>query len=370
MQIECLKDILQEKISLLQGSISKNLTLPILNNILIQTDNGRIKLATTNLEIGMIAWIGGKIINPGEITVPLKPLIGILNNISSEKVILKLEKDNLIIEGGSFKISLKGMAGKDFPIIPKVENGIEFKMSAEKFKKAVLKILPAVSISETRPELTGVLIELIEKRLNFVGTDGFHLAKTAIVVETNEVRDDFNIIAPAKTITEAVKCIGNSSGEILIRISESQILFNLNNNISVISRIIEGQYPPYKEIMPNNIGTKLFLNKDELLKSVKMAGIFTPVKSMEISFSQKDDNNVEIQSSSSEIGENSSILKADIQGNKINQFTFNYRYLLDGISQVDSDNVCFSINDTNTPIIITSDKEDENNFLYLMMPLK
>lgn len=370
MQIELLKDTILDKVSLLQGAVSKNLTLPILNNILIQTENGRIKLATTNLEIGMVAWIGGKIIESGEIAVPVKLFINVLGNISSEKVLLKTEKDNLIVEGGIFKVTIKGMAGKDFPIIPKIEGGIEFSLDLESFKKSAPKSLFAVSTSDTRPELTGVLFEITEKKLNLVGTDSFRLSRTSFNFTPGQEKiEDLNAIIPARTLSEVLKGAGKSEGSVLIRMADSQILFNLSNNIFIISRIIEGQYPPYEQIIPVQSQTKIFLNKEELIKAVRMAGIFTSGKSLEITFKQAGEDKIEIQSSSYEIGENSSLVSAEIQGNKIESFTFNFKYLLEGISAVDSEKICFSINDSNNPIVITSNKEGDR-FLYLMMPLK
>lgn len=370
MQIECLRDTLLEKISLLQGAASKNLNLPILNNILIQTENGRIKLATTNLEIGMVAWIGGKITDNGEIAVPIKLLINVLSNISAEKVLLKTEKDSLIIEGEMFKTVIKGMSGKDFPIIPKIEGGIEFSLQLESFKKAISRTLFAISLNDMRPELTGILFEILDKNLNFVGTDSFRLSKTSSdFTFSSEKIDNLNIIIPSKTLSEVLKGAGKSEGSVLIRIADNQILFNLSNNIFIISRIIEGQYPPYGQIIPVKSNTKILLNKEELIKAVKMAGIFTSGKALEIILKQKDKDKIEIQSSSQDIGENFSLINAEIQGKKIENLTFNYRYLLEGVSAVDSEKVCFAINDENTPIIITSDKEGDK-FLYLMMPLK
>ena len=373
MKLECLKNVLLEKISLLQGAVSKNLTLPILNNILIQTENGRIKLAATNLELGMIAWVGGKIIDSGEITVPIKLLINVLSNISSEKIILEVKQNSLVIQGEMSKISIKGMDGKDFPIIPKIEGGTEINLNSDQLKKTISQTIFSVSISETRPELTGIFIELSDKNINFVSTDSFRLAKSAAKFDLIN-SDSLNIIIPSKTMSEVLKCIGglDSGSKVLIRISDNQILFSLSNNISIISRIIEGQFPPYKQIIPEKTNTKIFVDKSALIKTVKMAGIFAAGKASEITIRQKDKNKnkIELNSSSQDIGENSSLLEAEIKGDKIDDLVLSYKYLLEGISAVDSDKVCFSINNSNTPITITSGDDKDSEFLYLIMPLR
>jgi len=369
MQIECLKNNFLEKVLLLQGAIGKNVTLPILNNIFIQTENGRVKLATTNLEMGMTAWIGGKITEDGNITVPIKLLINVLSNITEDKIILQTNKNMLNIKGETFNISINGIAGSDFPIIPKIETEDEINILANNFKKAASKVISSVSVNTTRPELMGILFELSKKVVNFVGTDGFHLAKTSCQITKINNDNDLSVIIPSKTISEVLKCSGDSIENISIKIADNQILFSLSN-ISVVSRIIEGQYPPYSEIIPSKNNVSIFLNKEELIKAVKMAGFFTSNKTSEIIFSQKDKDKIEIKSSSQDIGENLSVLNADIKGDKIGEFVFNYKYLLDGISLVDSKRVCFSLKDANTPIVITPENENDANFLYLMMPLK
>jgi len=362
MRIECLRELILEKTSLLQGAVGKNLSLPILNNILIKVENGRIKLATTDLEIGMIAWVGGKVEESGEITVPAKFLVNILNNISSEKIILKSNGDSLIIKGDTSKIVLKGIDGKEFPIIPSIQDGIELKLPARKVKQAIIKTLFSVSLNETRPELAGILMDINGKNVNFVGTDSVRLSKFSLEAEQSSV-DSIEVIIPAKTMSEVLKGIGNYDGEIICKISENQILFSFNN-ISIISRIIEGKYPPYNQVIPNNFKTKIVINNKEFTKALKMAGIFATNRASEMTIKQKDDGKIEISSSAQDLGENSSVVGADIQGDKIDNLTFNFRYLSEGVAVIDNEKVRFSVSGNKSPVVV--DSEDDKNFLYLM----
>jgi len=361
MKIECLRETILERVSLLQGAVGRNLSLPILNNILIKVEDGRIKLATTNLEIGMIAWVGGKIDESGEITVPVKFLVNILNNISSERIILKSDGTNLIVKGENSRVLLKGMEGKDFPIIPSVEGGVELKLFSEKVKQAINRTIFSVSVNETRPELTGILIDINGKEINFVGTDSVRLSKFSIEMDQSPI-DSMEVIVPAKTMSEVLKGIGNYNGDILCRISENQILFNFNN-ISIISRIIEGKYPPYNQVIPNNFKTKIIVNNKEFTKALKMAGIFATNRASEIVIKQKD-NTIEISSSAQDLGENSSVIKADIQGDKIENLTFNYRYLSEGVFIIDDEEIRFSVSGNESPVVVDSEKN--SSFLYLM----
>jgi len=362
MQIECLREIILERVSLLQGAIGRNLSLPILNNVLIKVEDGRIKLSTTNLEIGMTAWVGGKIEESGEITVPVKILSNILNNVSSEKIVLKSDGNKLTIKGDNSKIVLKGMEGKDFPIIPSIKEGFELKLPAEKVKKAISKTIFSVSVNETRPELTGIFIDIEDKNVNFVGTDSVRLSKFSIELNKSP-GDPKSVIVPAKTMSEVLKGIGGYTGDILCKISENQILFNFNN-ITIISRIIEGKYPPYNQVIPNNFKTKITINNKEFTKALKMAGIFATNRASEIIIKQKDNGKIEISSSAQDLGENSSLINADIQGDDIETLTFNFRYLSEGVFVIDDEEIRFSVSGSESPVIIDSEKNDK--FLYLM----
>ncbi|TRZ77161.1 DNA polymerase III subunit beta [bacterium] len=362
MQIECLRETILEKVSFLQGAVGRNLSLPILNNVLIKVEDGRIKLSTTNLEIGMTAWIGGKVEESGEITVPVKILANILNNISSEKVILKSNGDNLTVKGDNSKVMLKGMEGKDFPIIPSIKDGFELKLPADKVKMAINKTIFSVSVNETRPELTGILIDIDEKNVNFVGTDSVRLSKFSIEID-QPIGDSKSVIVPSKTMSEVLKGIGGYNGDILCKISENQILFSFNN-ITIISRIIEGKYPPYNQVIPNNFKTKIVVNNKEFTKALKMAGIFAINRASEIVIKQKDGGKIEISSSAQDLGENSSVINANIQGDNIEILTFNFRYLSEGVFIIDDEEIRFSVSGSESPVIVDSEKN--NNFLYLM----
>lgn len=375
MQVECLKNILLEKVSLLQGAVNKNLTLPILNNVLLATESGRLKLAATNLELGITALVGGKISEEGSITVPIKLLINVLSNIISENIVLKTDQNRLIIEGEKIKTVINGIDSGGFPIIPKIEDGFEITVISEKLKKTFSQTIFSAAINDMRPELAGIFMEVDTEGdlINFVGTNIFRLAKSSLKYEGVNNKDKaVNTIIPSKTASEVLKCAGlaEAQSKISIRIADNQILFNLSNNISIISRIIEGQFPPYSQIIPKNYKTRIVFNKSNLIKLIKMAGIFASEKAMEIKIKQIDGNNIEINSSSQNIGENSSLISADIIGGKIEELTLSYKYILEGISAVNSEKVCFSINDSNTPIVIASGDDSDEDYLYLMMPLR
>lgn len=369
MQFISLQENLKKGLNIVSHTTSKNINLPILNNILIKAYSGEIEFIGTNLEIGVNCKIRGKVDKEGEFTVNSRLLTDYINLLNSgEKVLFKLVENDLVIESGNYKTKIKGESSKEFPLIPTIENEKVFSFDIENFRKALNNVIFSVSTSENRLELTGVLFSFSNKKLELVATDSYRLAEKRIKTENES--EDIKIIIPSKTIQELLRILNNNDQEennkINISFSDNQVLFSFNST-NLISRLISGNYPDYKQIIPTNKKTKALINKNELLRAVKAASIFSKNGINDI-FLQVKKNQVIISSFSSSSGESNIKIDASISGEENNEITINFKYLVDGLNNIDSEFIELFILNDNSPCLIK--KENEDDYLYIVMPIR
>ncbi len=377
MKIISLQENLKKGISVVSHITSKNVNLPILNNILIKADEGNIDLIATNLEIGIIHSVRGKIEKPGEITIDAKIINEYINFLPQEKITFDVKDENIKIECSNYKTKIKGESAKEFPLLPEIEENNIINISLIEFKKALSQVVFAVSKSESRVELSGILFEFSDNKLFMVATDSYRLAEKTvdINIEKNKNLDENNkIIIPAKTAQEVLRIASNLSDDldssekkVKLYINENQIVFELDDS-KIISRLISGQYPDYKQIIPQKKETEIIVSRQELIRAIKASSIFSKSGINDINISvNAEKKEIIISSLSTQTGESVINLNGEIKG-KNNDITLNFRYLLDGLNNVDSDNVRLFIVDNNTPCMIKNEKED--SYLYIVMPIK
>ena len=363
----------------------KNINLPILNNVLIKTEKTGIKLITTNLEVGIISTIRGKVEKEGSFTVDAKIISDYIGLLPNKKVSIEQKESNLLINCENYKTKIKGQSAEEYPLIPEVDKKIYYSAQVNEFKQALSQVIFAVSISESRLELSGVLFSFANNSLTMAATDSYRLAEKKINVKTNS-EEDKNIIVPAKTLQELIRIlsggpeageVGSETMEIKFYLSENQILFT-HGSTELVSRLIEGQYPDYKQIIPANIKTNIEINRAELIRAVKVASLFskTGINDINLDF-PAGKNQAVISSVSGQTGENITELDAHVQGDD-NGMVINHRYLLDGLNNINSEMVKIKVIDSNTPCILkplssaeaTADKEKNEDYLYIIMPIK
>jgi DNA polymerase-3 subunit beta len=377
MKIISLQENLKKGISIVSHITSKNINLPILNNILIKADEGSIDLIATNLEIGIIHSVRGKIEKPGKITIDAKIINEYINFLPQEKITFIVKDENVKIECSNYKTKIKGESAKEFPLLPEIEESNIINTSLAEFKKALSQVVFAVSKSESRIELSGVLFALSDDKLSMVATDSYRLAEKTIDIniEKNKNLDENNkIIIPAKTAQEVLRIASNLSDDldssekkVKLYINENQIVFEIDDS-KIISRLISGQYPDYKQIIPEKKETEIIVSRQELIRAIKASSIFSKSGINDINISvNSEKKEIIISSLSSQTGESIINLNGEIKG-KNNDITLNFRYLLDGLNNIDSDNVRVFIVDNNTPCVIKNEKED--SYLYIVMPIK
>lgn len=381
MKVTCTQENLARALSHLERVVGKQMTLPILSNFLIETEKGRLKISATNLEIGVIVSIGAKIEKEGKITVPAKILSTFIHNLPSGDI-LTLEEDNqhLKVVSTAYQIRIKGMDGKDFPIIPQYKSEYQYVFPAQVVKNALARLLFCVSVNEARLELTGVCVSFTEDGLYLAATDSFRLAEEIIplekkgLVSVEKVNKDATLIIPNKVLHELSRVISPESTEIKMALEENQIFFEVDG-VEIISRVINGKYPDYQQIIPKNFTTKVIFERQEFQRAVKIAGALSSYSTGEIALVfDKDSKTCTFLSQSQEIGENKTVLPVGyVSGEGSLTMVFNPRYVLEGITVLTTEKIVFCANNPSTPALlqmVNSEEVPDKRYLYIMMPIR
>ena len=373
MKLTILTQELKKGLSYTERLTGRNLTLPILNNVLIEALPNFLKISSTDLETGIEWWGLCKTEEEGRITIPAKILSQVVNNISDEKIEIEDKNDTLFIKTKTFKTQIKGYTADDFPIIPQFSKEDCIEVSAQELKDGLVDVVDIASLSQIRPEISGIYFVFKKDLVNLVATDSFRLVERTIKSNNykNSFSEDIKFILSQKTTKEVINILQENTGLVKIYYSESQILFETclseieHPEINLISRQIEGNYPAYKEIIPKEYKTRIIVEKDRLVKQIKLAGLFAgKINEMKI---KNDDKNLEILSQDLELGENSSTLEAKIEGDNT-EISFNYKFVLDGINRVKTKNVVLELQGSSGAGVIKA--EEGMDYIYVVMPIK
>lgn len=369
MKIQILQDNLKNGLFVVSHTAGKNVNLPILHNILIEAKAGKIKLSSTNLEIGVTCEVRGKIDLDGSFTVDAKTFYDYITTLPNKKIDIELVGEQLVVLTDQQQTKINGQSVDDFPLIPVIDKNNGFRIDLKKIKEALASVIFSVATSDNRVELTGVLFVIEDNQLTLVATDSYRLAESKKDIQGMNSANT-RIIIPVRAVQEVLRIIGglkNSIQEVEVYFTENQVLF-VYDSIEIISRIIDGQYPDYKQIIPTTIKTEARLDTQELIKLLKAASIFskTGVNDVNIDL-PAGKNEVVVSAVSGQLGENISKISAQVKGDD-NGVVVNCRYLLDGLNNIETENVKIQIVDGNTPVIIKPDGLD--GYLYLVMPIK
>jgi len=369
MNIIILKNNLKEGLLVVEKGIIENNTLPILKNILIKTTGGKIKISSTNLEIGINKLVLGKIVEEGGLTLPFNIFHGIIANIDSERINLETKQNNLTIKTDNYEAKIQGVSEEEFPIIPQIEDqSYYFEIDADILKNSLLSVINAAQISEIRPEISGILFDFGLNSLKLVATDSFRLAEKTL--STQQFKSNFNrgfkIIIPLKTVQEIVKIFPKEQS-IKIFVDSNQILFK-NEDLELISRLISGEYPDYEQIIPKTAETEILINRDHLMRALKLVSNFSG-KTNDIKIRVKDGKKtLEVYSANQYLGENNYLIPAKIKGETSKEISFNWRFFLEGVKIFNSEDVLLKLNGESKPAMINS-PGDPSSF-YLLMPIR
>ncbi|NCO10955.1 DNA polymerase III subunit beta [Candidatus Saccharibacteria bacterium] len=339
--------------------------LPILSNILLRTDGNRLLIAATNLEIATTQYIGAKIAKPGAITVPARLISEFVSSLPKESIDIKVVKDSIHLSSGNYKSVINGVIADDFPELPTIDESgsVRYELNAEEFKQAVSQTVITTSTDSTRPVLTGVYWHSHEGYIYLAATDGYRLSERKLVKTESEV----SAIIPTQTLQEVLRTLTEGSETIDILFDDSQVRFRIHE-AEVISRLIDGKFPDYRQLIPSKSDTHAVINKQEFVRVTKIAGLFARDSGGSVTMTvDGDKKSISLHSIASELGENTSELTADITGG--GQITLNSRYLSEALSVFDADTIEIGFNGKLSPCIIKS-TDKKTNYYHVIMPLK
>ncbi|MFB6181313.1 MAG: DNA polymerase III subunit beta [Candidatus Magasanikbacteria bacterium] len=372
MKLTCTRENLANSLDQVSGVVDKNPNLPILKNILIEVGESKVELTATNLELTVKSTFRAKVEEQGEFTVPASTLKDYIHLLNDEKVEIELEGNELSVTCGTSSTKIKGEDPEEYPVIPEVEEKFTYSLLAEPFRQSLKNTEIAVAQNEIRPELSGVFFGFFGDRhdgLVLAATDSYRLAEKKMSVAQGE--DELECIVPGSTVSEMARLISNAQS----LTDESQVRISFNENQMIMrygdfelsSRLVEGDYPDYAEIIPDSFSSEASFPVDVMIQKIRAASLFTTagVNSVEFILNSSD-NNIEISSDSTQKGEHEDQVEADITGED-NSILLNHRYVLDGLQNM-SEEVEFKMNSSESPCLFK--EEGKSDYKYIVMPIR
>jgi len=364
MKLICFKKDLKEAVSICDRISGKNLNLPILSNILLDADGKDLKLISTNLELGVEIIIQAKIENKGKITVPSNIFNSFLSNISgSDQINLEIKNNNLIISTNNNSTLIKSQPIDDFPNLPKLKSDNKFSIPIIDFISGLKMVFYSCSLSTIKPEISSVyLYSNKTNMITFTATDSFRLAEKKFNYFFPELGP---ILIPFKTVVEIIRIFEGKEGVVDILFNKNQINI-IKENIIFISRITDGVFPDYNQIIPKKFTTDVIINKDFFINSLKISGVFSGKLNELNIVVNSEDGFFTIKTSNNELGENISKIPAKITGESV-KITFNHKYIYDCLPNINSKEIVLRFSGEGKPLLITG--AQDNTFQYLVMPM-
>jgi DNA polymerase III subunit beta len=376
MRLTCLPEKLNEGLATVGRVVAPRSTLPVLGNVLLQSDGGQLKLAATNLELTVICWVGAKVEEEGSITLParlLQDYVGLLS--AGEPLQLEFKGKKAHLSCGRFEANISGIDAEEFPAIPSVSGGTNLKIAAPKLKEAIAQVVFAAAPDDSRPVLAGVLMTVSGGKLTLAAADGFRLAVRK--VDLGEVEaPDLSMIVPAKALTEVARGLPSDDEvevEIAVTADSSQVLFR-HRQAEIVSRLIEGQFPDFNRIIPRESKTRVTLQTADFLRATKAAQVFARDNSMIVRLNlvpaeggDEALGRVTVAATSAEIGDNTGDVDASVEGEAM-QVAFNGRYLRDALEALDAQQAFLEVTGPASPGLIRP-ASGPNGYIQVIMPM-
>jgi DNA polymerase-3 subunit beta len=373
MKISVLQDNLSKGLSVVSRAVATRTTLPITQNVLLETDESRLKLSATNLEIAVCTWIGGKIENPGTVTVPAKLLTDFIGSLSGDRIEMETTKNDggLQLKCGRVEANVNGTESSEFPPIPKVDEGVKCSIDSAALISAIDRVAFAAATDDSRPVLTGVKVDIKDRKFTLAAADGFRLAVYTGTLK-EKVTEPVSSIVPAKTLYELSRLLPGQEEavEIVFSSKKSQVLFKLKN-IEIVSQLIQGSFPNYSQLVPKEHSTRARVPLDGLLNVAKTASIFAKdgsgiVRLQIISGDGDGDGKIQVISKAEEIGDNQGELDAKVEGPD-SKIAFNSKYLLDVLGILGTEDAVLDVTTPSNPGVFRSGESDE--YVHVIMPM-
>lgn len=374
MKFSCNQDTFSKYLNIMSRVVSNKPGLPILNNVYFEATKGKLVMKTTDLELSISTWIGADVEDDGKITLPAKQLSEFVNSVPQEKIDVTVERQNFNISTSNNSASFNTMPPDDFPNIPSVEKKEEpfLQINSADFLLAVNRVAFAAATDDIKPVLTGVKIEIKDNgTASFVATDGLRLSKQDITIEKGVKNKDF--LVPVRALLELsyiVNEVGEEAGSIISLFlieDKNQVMFRVGD-IDIISRLIDGEFPEYEQIIPTGYKTKCNVDRDEFLNSLKIVNIIarSVLGNKMILQIQSKENRISLSAVQSDLGKNESNFECKVEGDNL-KIAFSSKLLSDILNHIDSEKILFECSEAIRPGVFKID--DDNNFIHLVMPM-
>ena len=372
MKVLVLKNNLKAGLHTIERIANKNINLPILENVLVSTEKNFLILTATDLETAIKCWILAKIEDKGNIAVPAKFLSVFINSLDLEKILLKSEGNFLFIENKNFQTKIKINNSDDFPPLPQFDETNALQINTAPFIEGLKQVVETASLSQTNPAIGGILFDVHPEFIKLVATDSFRLAEKTLYFEKEE-KKEIPFIVPLKTARELINVFADKKGKFVVYFTKNYVVFDFSGDelsqprVQIFSRLIEGEYPNYQDIIPHGFETQATLSKTTFLNQIKTAGLFcSKVNEVKMKMNPKK-KEIEIFSQSPDLGENKSSFQGEIKG-KETEVSFNWRFLSEGLSNIKSQEVIFELNGGEGPSVLRP--VGDASYFYILMPIK
>jgi DNA polymerase III subunit beta len=358
--------VTQENLNRALGSVARVAnsrgTLPILANVLIKTSNNRLSLSATNLDIAITHYIGAKVKDEGSITVPARLMQDFVSSLPDGVIELDLQETKLHVSTDQYQSVVNGIVADDFPVMPAISDGKTWSIKSGLFKKALQQVVFAASSDETRPVLTGILLHTLGGKLYMAATDSYRLAEKQLSASKEEMQ----LLVPASAMQDLLRVLGDDNEDIQVTNDDQQVLFKVAD-IELVTRLVDGKYPDYRKLIPEEFSTQATLQRADLVNVTKVSSLFARESAGSVTISVDEaDQQLSIRSVASQLGENTATATAKVTGT--GSITLNSRYLLDALNVMSGDEVLFGFNGKLEPTLLTDPKASD--YRHVVMPLK
>ena len=374
MKVSCLQDNLAKGLSIVGRAVSTRSTLPVLANVLLATDNGRLRLSATNLEIVITCWVGAKVKEEGAITIPARTLTDLVNVLPQDQVDLTLNETTQTVHVSCLRTqaNIKGIDAQEFPLVPEPDVENQIRLEADVFKQMINQVSFAAATDDARPTLTGVSTVFEGSQILMAATDGFRLSLRSAHIP-GYVEDPFSVIIPARALTDVARVIADDLEAVYISLPKgrNQIIFNMDN-IVLVSQLIDGTFPDYKPIIPTKHSTRTIVNTAEFRKACRTADIFARESSNTARITVEPGEGMApafatIVATSSETGDNEAQIEASVDGDPI-EIAFNVKYMTEVLNVVETPQVALETTSAMEPGVVKP--VGDIDFVHIIMPMQ
>lgn len=374
MKVSIMQEQLQKGLSQVSRAVATKTSLPVLGNILVATDRGQLKLAATNLEVGITCWLDCAIEEEGEVTVPARLLTDFVGNLPNDTVKLELDRRTLALQVRSVrsKATIKGIDAEDFPAIPTVEGPPTATIAPDLLREMIAQIVFAAATDESRPVLAGIHLRFEGERLTMSAADGFRMAVRSGDLN-GPASEDVSVIVPARAMSDLARVLGDQHDpvEITVTRNRNQLLCRAGN-VEFLSRLIDGSFPDWRQIVPSSYNTRTVMGREQFLSAARLASYFARDNNDVVRLSIKpgegeySPGNLTISANAAEVGDNTSDVDAAVEGPE-GQIAFNVRYLAEVLAALKTPQVALEMQGPSNAGVIKP--VGSNDYTHVIMPM-